>query len=141
MYKPDYIVIHHSAGNETLSALAAEKKYHFVVHQAADGSVTWRQSVPCDMASGYAVGGFNSRSCSICVIGNFNERKPSSACLDLLVQICAARCRAWGIPASRIVSHGFVGRNLVSVRYSTECCGRNLEAQLRGLQDRVARYL
>ncbi len=138
-WRPRYLVLHHSAGAETPEQLAKQGKYHHVVNgQGVPRLVT---SVPIDRATTFAVGGANSQCYSLCVTGNFEIQQTSVELLRFLANIFAARCRAWELPPERIVSHGWIGRNVAIPRYSTQCCGRHLEAQLAYLRASVVRYL
>jgi hypothetical protein len=148
MYSPDYLVIHHSVTGvsaQDFSNLREECKYHILLWDQLEtgGGVALAVSVPNDRPSTFAVGYFNSRSLSVCCLGNYNTRRPSPLLIDKLVQVCVAKCRAFGIPASHIVSHGQAGRELVAphLRYSTECCGRLLEQYLPDIRKAVQKYL
>lgn len=140
VWVPKYIVVHHSAGNESLEQLARLRYYH---HCVADepGGPRLLTSVPIDRPTVHAVADGNSICYSLCVAGNFENEQPSLELLRFLVQILASRARAWNVPTDRIVSHGWFGRKIARPRYVTACCGRHLEAQLAYLRGRVGQYL
>ena len=138
-FRPRYLVLHHSAGAETPEQLAKQGKYHHCVN--GQGQPRLITSVPIDRATTFAVRGANSQCYSLCVTGNFEIQTTSAELLRFLTQIFAARCKAWDLPPERIVSHGWIGRNVAVPRYSTQCCGKHLEAQLAYLRASVARYL
>lgn len=138
-FRPTYLVLHHSAGSETPEQLARQMKYHHVVN--GTGVPRLVPSVPIDRRTTFAVGGANSICYSVCVTGNFEVHDTSLELLRFLTQIFAARCKAWNLKPDAIVSHGWIGRTIAVPRYSTQCCGRHLEAQLAYIRGSVARYL
>lgn len=141
-WKPKSLILHHSGESGSPESIAALGYYHIVVSDDQPGP---RQlmSVPNDRPSSHAVGGYNSVSWSLCVVGNYKYRRPSDKLLPYLIQIFAARAKAYGVHPEHIYSHGYVGRHLVAfgARYSTECCGTHLEALLPAIRAGVARYL
>ena len=143
-FRPDCLVLHHSAGGGTLEALAAKRFYHLCIEDAElDAGPRLLVSVPGDRASTYATGGYNSRAVAICVLGNFEFRQPSPLLLPYLVQVFAARLKHYQIHPDRIFTHGYVGKVLVAPnnRYVTACCGKNLAPLVPLLRQAVRRYL
>ncbi|OQZ03978.1 MAG: hypothetical protein B6D34_05110 [Candidatus Brocadia sp. UTAMX1] len=127
-----YIVIHHSA---SASGSAADfdkyhrKKrrwenglgYHFVIgngNGTSDGKIEignrWKNQIDGAHAG---VEEYNHYGIGICLVGNFNESRPTSAqmtSLSTLVEYLKNRCR---IPAENVIMHRHFRQ--------TECPGRN----------------
>lgn len=144
-WTPIHLVLHHSASPASAESIAALDYYHIVV-QDSHGPAGPRMlmSVPNDRPSQHAVGHYNSRSWSLCVVGNYELIQPSSLLEPYLVQIFAARMKAYGLrDINKIQDHGYIGRYVVAPgnRYTTQCCGTNLRALLPGIRSGVARYL
>lgn len=145
MFQPEYIVIHHTAGPNTRShfdQVVKDKKYHLVVFDSKQPyqKPIFAVSVPNDQPTTFAVGGYNSKSFSIAVVGNYNEIHPSPLLLWTLVQILVFKCLAFDISPDKIISHGQLA-NLKKLGYSTACCGTHLQNKLKTLQNDVKKYL
>ena len=141
------IVIHHSAtanGGAKVFDRYHRKRgwdelgYHFVIGNGSyspDGYVEvgsrWhkqKHGAHCKTPSNY----YNEHGIGVCLVGNFNEAKPTShqhATLERLVRFLCAACR---IPPSRVTTHHHLNRK-------TECPGRHfsLSALRRSLNTPV----
>ncbi len=74
---------------------------------------------------------FNEHGVGICLIGNFEDDRPTAKQMASLQQLTAALCSELGISADKVYGHG-------QVTGSTACPGRSLSAQLAGLRSHVA---
>jgi len=144
-YRPDYIVVHHSVtAPGTGQYIKGLGHYHIVLDKIPDkGEVDLYVSVPENQASPYGVAHFNSRSFSVCLVGNYETHVPSEAMLKKLIQVLVAKCKHFNISPANIVGHGYAGRALVPIHlhYSTQCPGKHVVARLDGVRRAVADYL
>ena len=127
-----YIVIHHSASDSGNAAKFDKYHrennhwenglgYHFVIgngHGSGDGQIEignrWIKQIDGAHANAHE---YNHFGVGICLVGNFNDTKPTAnqmASLITLVAYLRERCK---IPSEKIIPHK-------SVR-GTECPGRN----------------
>lgn len=138
-------VIHHSVGtNATPQGMDAYHRqrgwenglgYHFVIGNGVnypDGKVfvgpRWKQQMQgahCKSGAGSYFGAwrpggfFNDHGIGICLIGNFEESRPTPKQMAALEQLIEYLGRQTGIPPARIYGHG-------EVTHKTACPGRNL---------------
>ncbi len=115
------IIIHHSAtetGNMALFDREHKAKgwdgvgYDFVIgngSDSGDGEVEvtfrWRQQVTgahCKTPDNWA----NEDGIGICLVGNFNDRRPTKRQMDALVKLTDFLQKRYRIPQSRIYGHG-----------------------------------
>jgi len=137
-----YIVIHHSA-SESGSAAAfdeyhrqvrgwGELGYHFVIGNgtgSGDGQVEvgprWtrqRRGAHCQTASGR----FNEHGIGICMVGNFENTRPTAAQLAALDRLVRELMDRYRIPPQNVVSHS-EALALDGEGRTTLCAGRNLD--------------
>ena len=133
--KWECIVIHHSAtdfgGARRFDQGHKEKGwddlgYHFVIGNGSDtrdGLVEvgprWkeqRHGAHCRSPEDY----YNERGIGICLVGNFDRDKPSAAQTQSLSRLVRFLCRKYGIPASRVYTHG-------GVTHQTRCPGKHFD--------------
>ena len=130
----EYIVIHHSATHKG-NARVFDKHhrnvrgfhslgYHFVIDNGTygrrDGQIEvgtrWRKQqdgAHCRADDGNKVG------IGICLVGNFNETKPTEKQFDSLVHLITHLCYLYNTPIANVRGHGeMAGAN-------TECPGKN----------------
>jgi hypothetical protein len=88
--------------------------YHFVIDPY--GRVFQGRDLAWQGA--HAAGANNVQNIGICLIGNFDEEKPTKAALDRLRQLLDNLRSTWKIPRSQVFTHQELK--------STECPGRNL---------------
>lgn len=116
-----YIVMHHTAasrGNvESIDRAHRERGwqgigYHFLIGNGdgmGDGAVEptfrWRTQIHGAHA-GKAE--FNERGIGICLVGNFEETKPTDAQRDSLIQLVQSLAREYGITEDRVIVHSDV---------------------------------
>ena len=129
------IVIHHSAtdygGARRFDKGHKEKGwddlgYHFVIGNGSDtrdGLVEvgprWkeqRHGAHCRSPQDY----YNEHGIGICLVGNFDEEKPSAAQVQSLAKLVRFLCRKYNIPASRVYTHG-------GVTHQTACPGKHFD--------------
>lgn len=135
------IVIHHT-GNPTDDDLSAEQLhrshlnlgwagvgYHFIVRK--DGSIELGRPVEC---VGAHAEGFNYCSIGIHICGNFNLAEPTEAQINVLPQLIADICDAYGLIASADIVVGH--RDLMA----TACPGNNLYKQLDTIRGNAEWY-
>jgi hypothetical protein len=135
-----YIVIHHSATDSGSAALFHrqhlqrgwdELGYHFVIdngHGGPDGRVEigprWRKQKHGAHCGGTPGNEYNEVGIGICLVGNFQNRMPTSRQMDALEELVAYLATTYDIPPDRIIAHRDApGAN-------TECCGRALYRHL-----------
>jgi hypothetical protein len=132
------ITVHHSADREppaldgSVAASAAEVRsiqkahmegketgyadigYHFVIDPF--GRVFQGRELPWQGA--HAAGANNIQNIGVCLIGNFDEEKPTQRALDALKKLLDEQRTIWKIPRTQVLTHQELK--------STECPGRNL---------------
>ena len=128
-----WIVIHHSAtpiggaarfGREHKAKGWDELGYHFVIGNGTDtapgvvevGPRWSRQKWGAHAKT--ADNRFNEHGIGICLVGNFDQTRPSDAQMKSLSKLVAHLMKTYRVPASRIIGHGDTK--------ATECPGRNL---------------
>lgn len=128
-----YIIVHHS---DTVAGSAARFHkahvsrgwdslgYDFVIGngtETKDGMIEvgprWAAQLP-GAHTGTPDHLYNDFGIGICLVGNFEESRPTAAQMDSLARLCAHMMKTYNIPASRIIGHGDAK--------STSCPGRNL---------------
>jgi hypothetical protein len=128
------IVIHHSAGDFGSAAHFDkyhrtvknwdELGYHFVIgngNGATDGLIEvgprWlkqKHGAHCKTDGNY----YNEHGIGICLVGNFESKRPTNAQIQSLKRLVRFLMRETGVRAEKIVSHG-------DVTGKTECPGRH----------------
>src|SRR5207302_418857 len=132
------ITVHHSADREpahldgSLAASEAEMRqiqkahvdganthygdigYHFVIDPF--GRVLEGRELAYQGAHAY--GDNNIQNLGVCLIGNFDEEKPTKAALDALKRVLDHLCRTYNIAHNRVYGHRELRK--------TECPGENL---------------
>lgn len=125
-----HIVIHHTAASSGSVEAIHEQHlkrgwdgigYHFVIGNGngmPDGSVEATFRWKTQMHGAHAGSEeYNQRGIGICLIGNFEESRPSAAQLSAIKRLVAALKRDYRIPADRIIGHKDVK--------ATACPGKN----------------
>ena len=129
------IVIHHSAtdfgGARRFDKGHKDKGwddlgYHFVIGNGSDtrdGLVEvgprWKEQrhcAHCRSPEDY----YNEHGIGICLVGNFDEDKPTAAQTQSLAKLVRFLCRKYNIPASRVYTHG-------GVTHQTRCPGKHVD--------------
>jgi N-acetylmuramoyl-L-alanine amidase len=135
-HKWNWIVIHHSATSVGGAARFDrmhrtvqhwdELGYHFVIgngSDTADGQVEVGTRWPKQKWGAHAKtpdNQFNERGIGICLVGNFDQARPSEAQLRSLARLVAHLQKTYRIPADRIIGHSDTGK-------PTDCPGRNFQ--------------
>ncbi len=127
-----YIVIHHSAtdrgGAEAFDAAHRrrgwdELGYHFVVGNGtytADGQIEVGSRWTKQKHGAHAgVPLYNEQGIGICLVGDFNIRRPTSCQMDSLARLVCFLTKQYGIPYSQVLGHRDIK--------ATECPGRLLD--------------
>jgi hypothetical protein len=128
-----WIVVHHSAtpvggaarfNREHQAKGWDELGYHFVIGNGTDtgaGAVEvgnrWsrqKHGAHCKTPDNR----FNEEGIGVCLVGNFDQTRPSDAQLKALARLVAHLQRTFDIPADRVIGHGDAK--------ATECPGRHL---------------
>lgn len=124
--RTDLIIIHHTGGEhdtvESIHALHlangwAGIGYHFAIYP--DGSV--HQGRPIEMVGAHCEG-YNSRSISVNLVGNFEYQQPTQAQIDSLFSLLSDLIHDYNVPPEQVTGH--------NAWNSTACPGRNLDAIL-----------
>lgn len=129
---PEYIIVHHSATTqgdaETFRRAHMAKGwrdigYHYVIGNgtySGDGEVETGRTEAEDGAH-CSADGMNRKSIGICLVGNFDIDKPTSAQMQALERLCRDIMERHKIPASRVLGHGEVKGA------ATNCPGKNFD--------------
>ena len=132
-----YIVIHHSATKQGNAAIfdnyhRGEKgmrdglAYHFVIGNGAkskDGQVEAGQRWARQIAGAHCYDNkMNQESVGICLVGNFDQSKPTAKQMDALIKLIADLQKQYRIPKSNILLHKEVDKR------QTNCPGKNFPA-------------
>jgi hypothetical protein len=133
-----WIVIHHSA-TPTGGAAAFDKMhkakgwdelgYHFVVGNGTDtrdGQVEVGGRWPRQKWGAHAKtpdNRFNDYGIGVCLVGNFDNQRPSDEQMKSLSRLVAHLMKTYHIPADRVVGHGDTGK-------PTDCPGRLMNIAL-----------
>jgi N-acetylmuramoyl-L-alanine amidase len=134
--KWNWIVIHHSAtsvgGAGRFDKMHRtvqhwdELGYHFVIGNGSDtkdGLIEVGSRWPKQKWGAHAKtpdNQFNERGIGICLVGNFDEARPTEAQLRSLAKLVAHLQKTYRIPSDKIIGHSDTGK-------PTECPGRNLQ--------------
>jgi hypothetical protein len=131
------IIVHHSAtdfGNAAIIDKWHRERNHwegvgydFVIGNGTDSgngqievTFRWRKQIPgahCKTPNNWA----NKDGIGICLVGNFDNTRPSSRQVQSLLKLIRFLQKRYGIPNSRIYGHGTTPGARV-----TDCPGRNL---------------
>jgi hypothetical protein len=141
-----WIVIHHSAtpagGAKAFDRMHREKGwdelgYHFVVGNGTDtgdGQVEVGSRWPKQKWGAHAKtpdNQFNKTGIGICLVGNFDNERPTRAQMQSLSRLVAYLMKAYHVPADRVIGHGDTK--------ATDCPGRNLHvAEVRRMAAQYA---
>jgi len=130
---PEYIIIHHSATREgNAEAFRNHHKnvngwrdigYHYIIgngSQSGDGQVE-KGRAENESGAHCNVDRMNYRSIGICLVGNFQEQRPTAAQMESLRRLCRDIMGRYKIPSSKILGHGEVKGA------ATACPGRNFD--------------
>ena len=136
MNNPKYIIIHHSATTqgsaETFRKAHMAKGwrdvgYHYVIGNgtySADGLI--EPGRPEDMEGAHCIEqGMNRRSVGICLVGDFDQDKPTARQMDSLLPLARQLMAKYSIPPERVLGHRETGA-------ATNCPGRNFD--MKGLR-------
>lgn len=128
-----WIVIHHSAtpsgGAKAFDKMHKAKGwdelgYHFVVGNGtdtSDGQVEVGPRWPKQKWGAHAKtpdNRFNKFGIGICMVGNFDNERPTKAQMESLSRLVAYLMKTYKIPADRVIGHGDTK--------ATDCPGRNV---------------
>ena len=132
----NWIVIHHSAtaigGAGRFDKMHRtvqhwdELGYHFVIGNGSDtkdGLIEVGSRWPKQKWGAHAKTAdnqFNERGIGICLVGNFDEARPSEAQLRSLAKLVAHLQKTYRVPSDRVIGHSDTGK-------PTECPGRNMQ--------------
>lgn len=129
-----WIVIHHSATpNGSASVFDRQHRakgwdelgYHFVIGNgtnSGDGQVEVGSRWPVQKWGAHAKTAdnrYNEQGIGICLVGNFENTRPTARQMQSLSKLVAYLMQTYRIPASRVIGHRDTGK-------STDCPGRNL---------------
>ena len=132
-----YIVIHHSAtkqGNAKIfdnyhrneKGMKDGLAYHFVVGNGAkskDGQVETGQRWARQMAGAHCYDNrMNQESVGICLVGNFDESRPTAKQMDALLKLISDLQKQYRIPKANILLHKEVDKQ------QTNCPGKKFPA-------------
>lgn len=136
--KPEYIIIHHSAtaqgDAETFRRAHMAKGwrdvgYHYIIGngtQSGDGQIE-KGRAENESGAHCKADGMNRKSIGICLVGDLNVQRPTTAQMESLKQLCRDIMSRYRIPAGNILGHGEVKGS------ATACPGKNFDMKkLRG---------
>ena len=145
-----YLVIHHTAGslNDTMEQ---ERQYHLnqgfkeIAYNGfieKDGKFkVGRDPNNSNWDQNGANHGLNSKSLSIALAGNFENYEPTDAQFKTLVQVCAAWCKKYSVPAEKIIGHNEVKNISGDSSDATLCPGKHFIPKIPQLRQLVKKYL
>jgi hypothetical protein len=141
-----YIVVHHSAtpsgGAKAFDRMHRDKGwdelgYHFVIGNGtdtADGQVEVGSRWPKQKWGAHAKtpdNRYNKEGIGICLVGNFDNDRPSAAQLRSLSKLVAFMMKTYHIPPENVLGHGNTK--------ATDCPGRNVHiADVRRMATQLA---
>lgn len=129
--KPEYIILHHSAGKDyLLSDFAAIKKFHVEVRGWSDiGYHLVLEMANCEAIvtkgrpyskSGAHCPGKNTKSIGICTVGNFELETMDARVKARLIEVIRGVAELYGIPADHVLGHN----EAALPGHGTACPGR-----------------
>lgn len=136
-HTPRKITLHHSGGNLTIKEMQdlhidtnkwLDIGYHYVIDK--EGKVYQGRPV---QRIGAHVQGFNVGNVGICLVGNFQQEKPTPMQLEMTESLCAWVCWVYEISVSNIYKHS----DLVP----TLCPGKNLASIFPSVKNKVQELL
>lgn len=148
-----FIAIHHTADHASVDQLLHERArrgegYNFIIRDDEMPNNRKFQAVQDapDTEVSNGTYGANLQSWNVSVVGNFEIEKPTDDEVHALVQVIAAKARAWGWKkrhVSQITYHQYIGKFLAPAgyRYGTACPGKHMIARIPEIRQRVAAYL
>ena len=131
------IIIHHTATDKPVTLQQIEdfhraqswgKGCGFAYHYYVTDSAIYQLHAETAKTNHADNGWFNRRSISICLAGNFEERKPTFKEIKNLIYTVVLLQIRYTIPPRRIYSHGDVSID------NTACCGKELKKLLNYLK-------
>lgn len=114
--KPEYIIVHHSLTKDSGTvSWGAIRKYHmgrgyidigyqFGIELVNDQIEILAGRMP-DQWGAHTLGGYNTKSIGICLIGNFDEAPPPKEQMAKLVELTRYLMRAYGISKVNVLGH------------------------------------
>jgi N-acetylmuramoyl-L-alanine amidase len=114
--KIEKLIIHHSLTKDgQVVDWNAIRRYHVEVNGWDDigyhwgiervGNVYVMQTGRLETMAGAHTKGMNGRSLGICVVGNYDLDVPAGPTMDLLADLCARKCRKYGLRPEDIETH------------------------------------
>jgi N-acetyl-anhydromuramyl-L-alanine amidase AmpD len=140
--RPKYIIVHHSAtkqgDTETFRRYHVEVNgwkdigYHYVVNNGTYKSDGLIEKGRDEKEVGAHAIGYNDKSIGICLVGNFDEDRPTEKQMQSLIRLCKDIMRRYNIPAKNVLGHRETGAKKT-------CPGKNfdMEALRRMLEEKV----
>lgn len=142
-----WIVIHHSAtpaGNAAVFDRDHRAKgwdelgYHFVIGNgtdSGDGQVEVGPRWPIQKHGAHAKTPseeFNNYGIGICLVGNFDEERPTEAQMQSCARLVAFLMRTYNIPADHVLGHNNTKPTDCPGRYMSVATVRRMAAQING---------
>ena len=127
------IIIHHTATDKPVTLQQIEDFHRsqswgrgcgFAYHYYVTDTAIYQLHADTAKTNHAENGWFNRRSISVCLAGNFEERKPTLKELKNLVYTVVMLQIRYKIPPRRIFAHGDVSKE------NTACCGKELKKLL-----------
>lgn len=103
--------------------------YHWVVEQVGRSVYAAAMARPM-YRIGSHVGGHNTGSIGVALVGDWSRREPPVACYNATAELCAALCRSMGIRSNQIFPHRHFRSTLCPGRVDVERI-RSMVALLR----------
>ncbi|MGB9813546.1 MAG: N-acetylmuramoyl-L-alanine amidase [Thermovenabulum sp.] len=133
-FKPTHIMIHHSAteqGNADIFRRYHMSKgwrdigYHFVICNGNGGKDGEIQKGRAETEAGAHCleGNMNQKALAICLVGNFDDHKPSNAQYQSLVKLTRELMKKYNIPIDNIVMHRQYAINKATGKPYKSCPG------------------
>lgn len=131
--QPQYLIIHHSATQQGDAASFRRAHmaqgwrdvgYHYIINNGtyqADGLIETGR--PEDMEGAHCTDqDMNRKSIGICLVGDFDQDKPTARQMDSLLTLARQLMDKYSIPPERVLGHKETGA-------ATNCPGRNFDME------------
>lgn len=132
-----FLIIHHTATLRDKTTFWAVRKYHIQkgweeigYHYFITPEKVYKGRNEDFVGCHCKFGGYNFKSLSICLTGNFENEKPTASQISFLGQVVNDLCLRYNIARSNILGHSETGA-------ATLCPGKHLLPYIKALRDNI----
>jgi len=79
--------------------------YHFGIEMIDSNIVILRGRHPATKGAHCRMGGYNSRSLGVCVVGKYEDEPPSKYLLNVTIDLLTKLCFLYGVVSSNVLAH------------------------------------